>query len=346
MTTGTQTSGLTEVEQSALAELEEQQKSDGDEPLFNADDVHKPGAGEEEDGGEELSPEGQAAADAAAQLALENAGAEDPEAVAAAAAAAAAAKSPTAEEQAALDKAAADELAAAEAEKNKKPAVDHGSPLYIAKAPEGFDDKMKGIGEQKAELAKQFDDGDKTTAEYQAELDSLNRQERELERQMDRHKMSVEMEEQRVNNVRTAEINAFLASVDIPYDPNNLKFRTIDNAVRLVASLPEHENSSPTVIMQASYDLCVKEGVLQPKPKPDDAAKLAADKLAADKKAVTEKKKPLNVPQTLASLPASSVSETEENQFAHLNRMNPDQREAAFSKLTPAQQDAYLAAGT
>lgn len=343
MTTEAQTSGLTEVEQAALAELEEQQKSDGDEPLFNADEVHKPGTAEDESGSEQLSPEDQAAADTAAQLALEQAGTEDPDAVAAAAAAE---KKPTAEEQAALDKAAADELAAAEAEKNKKPVVDQGSPLYIAQAPEGFDDKMKGIGEQKSALAKQFDDGDKTTAEYQEELDKLNRQERELERQMDRHKMSVEMEEQRVTNVRMGEINAFLASVDIPNDQNNLKFRTIDNAVRLVASLPEHENSSPTVIMQASYDLCVKEGVLQPKAKPDDAAKLAADKLEADKKAAADKKKGINVPQTLASLPASSVSETEENQFAHLNRMNPDQREAAFNKLTPAQQEAYLAAGT
>lgn len=330
-TEATMNAGLTEEEQAALIEMNAQiDGASDDDPVFNIDEVHRKGLTAEDAGllEQKVAQEQQAAADAAAA-------AKDPEAEAAAAAALAAAEAAkTAAEQTPEEKAAA-EAAAAAAEQAPEVVADQGQPVLIAQIPEGTNERLAAIADEKKAITAKFDDGDLTASEMNAELDALNSEERKLERVIDRAEIARDLENQRITNDRNKEINTFLAEVKIPNDPKNLRFQTLNQAVIQVASDPANANLGATAIMEKAHKLCVDEGVLPPKtlksepipPKTPVAPKV------------------LNVPPTLASVPASDIAATEENRFAHLNRMNPDAREAAFAKMSPADQDAYLAAG-
>lgn len=309
---------LTEEEQAAMLELEAQMAdTDADDPLFDPSAVVTPQAGEqaeeeqeeeqEEEEQEELTPEQQQAKD----------------------------------DQAAADKLAADEAAAAAAkEEAEKPEPQRAAPILVAEVPEGAEARLTEIATEKGALADKFDDGDMTSKEYQAELEKLNKEERGLERQIDKAQMAQDLENQRITNERMNEINTFLKEVGIPHDPKNLRFNVLNTAVIAVASDDANVNLSAREVMQKAYDLCIEEGALQPKKAADPAAK------PADAKPEPKPKTPIKAPPTLASLPASEITSTEDNRFAFLNRISdPDKREAAFNKLSTADQEAYLATG-
>lgn len=307
---------LTEEEQAAMIELEAQMAdTDADDPLFDPSAVVAPQVGEhveeqqeeqEEEEQEELTPEEQQAKD----------------------------------DQEAADKLKADEDAAAaaklEAEKTEQQ-PQRAAPILVAEVPEGAETRLTEIATEKGALADKFDDGDMTSKEYQAELEKLNKEERGLERQIDKAQMARDLENQRITNERMTEINTFLKEVGIPNDNKNLRFKVLDAAVIEVASDEANVNLSAREVMQKAYDLCIAEGALQAKkvdPAPKDPAPAAKTKT------------PIKAPPTLASLPASEINSTEDNRFAYLNRItDPDKREAAFNKLTPADQEAYLATG-
>lgn len=306
---------LTEEEQAAMIELEAQMKdTDADDPLFDPSAVVAPKVGEqaeeqqeeqeEEEEQEGLTPEEQQ----------------------------------TKDDQAAADKLKTEEEAAAAAKlEAEKPAPQRAAPILVAEAPEGAETRLTEIATEKGALADKFDDGDMTSKEYQAELEKLNKEERGLERQIDKAQMARDLENQRITNERMTEIDTFLNEVGIPNDNKNLRFKVLDAAVIEVASDEANVNLSAREVMQKAYDLCVKEGALQAKkvdPAPKDPAPAAKTKT------------PIKAPPTLASLPASEINNTEDNRFAFLNRItDPDKREAAFNKLTTADQEAYLATG-
>lgn len=303
--------GITDEEQAALAELEQQlnDAADNDEE-FNPENVHKEVEQEEEQEQQaaKTPEEEQAEADAQAQADADKAKTD--------AAAAEAAKQP--EQQPA----------------EQKP---QAAPYLVAEAPADAEAKLADIATKKGELATKFDDGEVTTAEYQAELDKLNREERTIERQIDRAQLAAEMEEQRATNERETAINTFLAGVDIPRDPKNLRFQVLDAAVRNVASDEANAELTAPQIMQKAYDLCVEQGVLQAK---------ASTKQIEAKPQQAPAKKQIEAPPTLARMPAAEATDTGENRFAWLTAIrDPDKHEAAFAKLSAADQEAYLAAG-
>lgn len=310
--------GLTEEEQAAMAELEAQMAdTDADDPLFDPNAVVKDDGTQEDQGKQDqdeqeeeeqeaLTPEQEqekADADAAAQKKIDD-----------------------------------DAAAAAEAAKPQEEAPAR-APILVAEAPEGAEARLAEIATAKAELGDKFDDGDLTSKEYQAELDKLSKEERTLERAIDKAQIAQDLENQRITNERMNEINTFLKEVEIPHDPKNLRFRVLDAAVRDVANDEANVNLSAREVMQKAYDLCIAEGALTPK-------KGATDPAPAAKTDAKTTKKPIQAPPSLANLPASEINSTEDNRFAYLNRItDPDKREAAFAKLSAADQEAYLATG-
>lgn len=213
------------------------------------------------------------------------------------------------------------------------------APLFVAEAPADAEAQLQKISEDKAALVEKFDDGELTAKEYQQQLDALSKQERTIERAVDRAQLAADMENQRQANEREQAINGFLAEVGIPRDQSNLRFLTLDGAVRLVASNEENASLSPREILQKAYDLCIEQGTLQPK-----ATKQGQQ--PEPQKEPRKPKKPIDAPKTLANVPAAEISDTDSARFAHISRIkDPDAREQAFAKLSPAEQDAYLAMG-
>jgi hypothetical protein len=328
-TEATANAGLTEEETAALAEMNEQiNGASDDDPVFNIDEVMRKGHTPEDAGlvADKVAQEADAA----------KAAKEDEDAAALAAAAAKQPVEPTPEEKAAAEAKAVADAAAAAVEEPAPAEVKASQPVLIAQVPEGTVERLTAIEEERKAIAAKYDDGDLTDSERTAALDTLRKEERTLERVIDRAELATDLEDQRITNERTTEINTFLSDVKIPNDPKNLRFQTLNQAVIQVASDPANATLGATAIMQKAHDLCVAEGVLPPKVAKTDPAP-AKDPVKAPK--------PINAPPTLAGVPAADVSTTEENRFAHLNRMNPDQREAAFGKMSEADQNAYLAAG-
>lgn len=311
---------LTEAEQEALLELEAQMAdTDADDPLFDPNAVVKDG-GEQEDQGDQEQEEQEEEQEALTPE-QEQAKAD--------------------EEAATKVKADEDAAAAAEAAKTKEPEPEPArAPILLAEAPEDAETKLADIASKKAALGDKFDDGDLTSKEYQAQLDDLNKEERALERAIDKAQIAQDLENQRITNERMVEINTFLKEVEIPHDPKNLRFRVLDAAVRDVANDEANVNLSAREVMQKAYDMCIEEGALVAKTKAPAATEGKKPDVPVKQKA------PINAPPSLANLPASEINNTDDNRFAYLNRIaDPDKREAAFSKLSPADQEAYLATG-
>lgn len=310
---------LTDVEREAMEELNAQMAdTDADDPLFNPAEVvaGQPGAEEGNGDQEELTPEEQAAKDEAEALAA----------------------------QVARDEAATKEAAEVDGKKPDEPAKTDPvveapaprAPMLVAEAPENADALLAEIATRKAALGEKFDDGDLTSKEFQLQVDALNKEERALERQIDKAQMATDLENQRLTNERMTEIDRFLKEVEIPNDNKNLRFNVLNTAVISVANDEGNINLSPREVMQKAYDLCVSEGALQPK-------KVVDPKLAPTE---AKPKTPIKAPPTLANLPAAEINNTEDNRFAYLNRIaNPDIREREFAKLSAADQEAYLATG-
>lgn len=318
--------GLTDEEQAAMAELEAQMAdTDATDPLFDPNAVVKDDGAKEEQGEQEQDQDKQEKEEEQEALTPE----QEQE------------KADADEAAAAQKKIDDDAAAAAEAAKPQEEAPAR-APILVAEAPEGAEARLAEIATAKAELGDKFDDGDLTSKEYQAELDKLSKEERTLERAIDKAQIAQDLENQRITNERMTEINTFLKEVEIPHDPKNLRFRVLDAAVRDVANDEANVNLSAREVMQKAYDLCIAEGALVAKAK--TPAAVVDDKKTTQQPA--KQKAPINAPPSLANLPASEITNTEDNRFAYLNRItDPDKREAAFAKLSAADQEAYLATG-
>lgn len=225
----------------------------------------------------------------------------------------------------------ADDAAGDESDADQSPAV--SAPIYVAEAPADAEARLAQIAADKGALVEQFDDGELTAKEYQEKLDALGKEERKIERQIDKAEIAAEMEVQRITQERDREINTFLADVGVKRDMEDPAFKAIDQAVRIVASLPDNVDKSVREIMQEAYDLCVFKKQIVPK----EAARPAA------RPAATPTRKPIVAPPNLARVPAAEMTDTTEgNRFAHLDRLDPVAREEALSKMSEADQNAYL----
>ncbi len=313
--------GMTDEEIAALADLEAQMAdTDADDPLFDPSAVVT-GGEEQEEAQDQQERADQQAADEEAAAGAEAEQAADAEA----------AKSQGKPEDQQADQQEDDPFSVANITAPR-------TPMLNATAPDGADERLEAISAEKAALSEKFDDGDLTSKEYQAQLDKLNKEERTIELQLHKATLARELEEQRITQERMADINSFLGKVGIPYDAKNLRFQVLDAAIRVTASDPANASLSVTETLQKAYDTCVAEGVL-PAPKQQESAK-------QEQKQELKQRKPVNAPPTLASMPASEVTSPEDNRFAYLNRItDPDKREAAFAKLSPADQEAYLETG-
>lgn len=127
----------------------------------------------------------------------------------------------------------------------------------------------------------------------------------------------------------------------IPRDPKNLRFATLDVAVRIVANDEANYELSAREILSKAYDLCVEQGTLQPRQAGKQKDQQQQQQAKPPAKPAAAPRKP--APPTLAKVPAAAQTGAEDgSRFAYLDRLDPVAREAAFAKLSPADQDAYL----
>ena len=205
-----------------------------------------------------------------------------------------------------------------------------GAPLLVAEAPEDAAAQLESISSKKEELITQFDDGDITAKEYQQQLDALAKQEREIERALDKAEIAAEMEKQRKYNEWVSTVNGFLDTNKV-YKDNPRLYRALDQEVKDVAATPEAANWDGNQILKKAHENL------------SEAFGLGKAAPAADGK--PGKTKP-NLPPNLAKVPAADTNDMGAGKYAALERLaaeNPIAYEEHLAKMPDAERDAYLA---
>ena len=211
-------------------------------------------------------------------------------------------------------------------------APQQAAPVFVAQAPADADVKLAEISTKKEELITQFDDGDITAKEYQQQLDALGKQERQIERDVDRASLAGDMEQQRQQNDWVTTVNSFL-EVNKDYASNPRLHRALDLEVRDVAMTEEGKAMNGAQILAKSHANLIEAGMIKASGK--EPGKSAAGKPPRP-----------NLPPNLARVPASESNDTSGGRFASLDRLattDPMAYEDKLMSLSDADRRAYLA---
>lgn len=209
------------------------------------------------------------------------------------------------------------------------------APILVVDAPADAAAKLTEIGTKKDELFTKFDDGDITAKEYQAGLDALNKQERDIELDIREAKLAEKMEAQRQANDWKATVDAFIAK-NPRYSPEKSQsmYQLLDLEVRRVAGMDEFKNRSDAA---AGREILAK------------AHENIAKDLGFDAKPAAPKAPPAKKPDAIPSLhgtPAADQSDVSGGKYAVLDRLassDPLAYEEALMKLPDGERNAYLA---
>lgn len=217
-------------------------------------------------------------------------------------------------------------------------------PLLVAEAPADADAKLKEIGDKKAELVEQFDNGDITAKEYQTQLDTLGRQERELERAIDKAKIATEMKQQQEMSAWLGQVNDFTHKDHPEYSKSRVRWTALDTFVKEIAAKPENANLDGREILRQAHEMVVADLGEASAPRADTGGKDGGKKDEKDGKPLKGPK--IEPPPTLAKVPAAENQDVEGGRWAALDRLaqtDPIELEEKLMKMSPADRDAYLA---
>lgn len=208
--------------------------------------------------------------------------------------------------------------------------ADAGSaPILVVDKPADADDQLKAIASQKEDLITKFDDGEITAKEYQQQLDALAKQEREIERTLERAALAAEMEQQRLKNEWTNTVNSFIAANPV-YKDNARLYRALDQEVRDVANSDDGKTLTGAQILAKAHQSLAEAFGLQ-----------------TNRPAAQQQRPPkADAPPSLHGVPAADANDVTGGKYAALDRLantNPIAYEEALMKLPDAERDAYLA---
>lgn len=207
-------------------------------------------------------------------------------------------------------------------------------PILDVQPVEDAPAKLAEITTKKDKLAEQFDDGEVSAKDYQTQLDALNREEREIERAVERVEIANTMRLQQARNLFLADVEDF--TKDTPYKQSAAAWTALDAAVKMIGQQAESATLTGKQILAKAHAEVMKDPVFA-------AAFSKAPAKPAGNKPATD-----NLPPNLGRMPAAELTDTEGNRFAALDRLretNPIEYEKQVGKLNAADLEAFLKQG-
>jgi hypothetical protein len=212
-------------------------------------------------------------------------------------------------------------------------------PLLVAEAPADAEEKLKEISDKKGTLGDQFDNGDITAKEYQTQLDTLNREERAIERQVDKAQTASEMRQQQELNTWLGQVKTFTSHDHPEYSRSRSRWMALDAFVKEIGKDPQNDNLSAEQILELAHQHVV-----------DDLGEAPIAK-AEGKNAKNDEGRPLKgskieAPKTLTKVPASDSQEITDGKFSALDRLaerDPLALEEKLMRMSGADRDEWLA---
>lgn len=225
--------------------------------------------------------------------------------------------------------------AAADADADKKPAVAayENLPLIKADAPAGAEERLAAIAAEKTALIEKFDGGELTTKEYTEALEKLSDERDELRWGLRKNQLSVELTEQQKLDAWFSEVHNF-ATENPVLQSSPIIWNAFDEVVKRVGSDPATANLPDREGLELAFTILKAELGALVGGTPAVITPAAA--------APAERK----VPPTLAHIPAAAIDPVADARFESLDRLSstdPEKYEETFAKMSPAEQQRYLA---
>ncbi|MBB76622.1 MAG: hypothetical protein CMJ75_19115 [Planctomycetaceae bacterium] len=215
-----------------------------------------------------------------------------------------------------------------------------GEPLPQAPVIEGVEEKLAGFETTRTELERQYDEGELTTTEYMKQLRAVDKEEDALNWQV----REAELESRRLNDVVNTKwytnVETFLGE-HTEIQRSKLTMNAFDQIVREETAKTIEKGYQPGERdLQRAYtrwreELGYEQAPAPPKPKKDDPA--------PKRDAAKPQRRPL--PPSLAKVPAADMNDTDDGEFAHLDRLadtDPLGFEAELAKMHDAVRDRYM----
>lgn len=212
------------------------------------------------------------------------------------------------------------------------PPQEQRAPLFVAEAPEGAQERLEAIAQERADARRKYDNGEIDDTEYDNLKDKLADERTEILLSLKEAEIAQKMAQQQEVAEREREITTFLKDAGIKKDDADPQYQALNRAVVVVMKDPDMQGKSVTEILEEAHRYGVFKGTLQAK--------------QGQKEQQTPPRRQIKAPKTLANLPASEITGTESEHFARLDRIkDPDSLEREFQKMSQAQQEAYLMRG-
>ncbi|WWT39852.1 hypothetical protein [Microcystis phage Mwe-JY25] len=204
----------------------------------------------------------------------------------------------------------------------RQPEAQQPSAFPRFDAPADAEAKLAEIDTRLQALATRFDEGEITAAELIREQRAIQGEERQIRDAL----LMAQMSQRAEAALFEQSVDAFLAANPV-YKPGSAAFVALDAEVRRLQT-ESGRTFDPAHLAAAHGNLTAAFGV--------------APKAQAPQPQRQTTPRP-ELPPTLGGVPASDMTAAGEGEFAHLDRLNGPDYEAALARLTPEQQSRYLA---
>ena len=231
-------------------------------------------------------------------------------------------------------------------------------PTYSFKLPDDFDARVTALEGKFDALETEYSDGEMSPETYRKELRALTREQSELDGMKQRAEIAEDMNRQTAEHQAKIEQASWEAAVlelcafalkpengGLDYEKDeNLAKQLIAQTKALQESPGKADKSKQWLLQEAHRVVMFLNGKAAPGAAPAPAPAAPAKEAKAKKAEVAAARKPdlAKAAKSLGDVAGTThPGDVSGNEFAHLDGLEGDAFASAYSKLTPAQRDAY-----
>lgn len=229
-----------------------------------------------------------------------------------------------------------------EQQKAQQPEAPVPQPVFKPVATEELKAKYDDIDKREEELIEKFEEGELTTREYNAQLRELNKERGDLDWQQRKDELNRESVEQQIERQWQADVKAFAERHPEIYASEE-DFKALDILVQSITKAKAEQGLRyGEADLERAYRIWADErGIAPPKPANEDPKQ---EQAAQQQQQPKQQQKALDIPPTLAKVPAAAPEDTDDGKFAALDRMadsDPQKYQETIARMSAEEYDAY-----
>lgn len=227
-----------------------------------------------------------------------------------------------------------------EQQKAQQPEAPVPQPVFKPVATEELKAKYDDIQNRVKALADKFEEGELTTNEYNTQLQALFDERGELKWLERKDELNRESVEQQIERQWQADVKAFAERHPEIYASEE-DFKALDILVQSITKAKAEQGLRyGEADLERAYRIWADErGIAPPKP----ASENPKQEQAAQQQP-KQQQKALDIPPTLAKVPAAAPEDTDDGKFAALDRLadsDPQKYQETIARMSAEEYDAY-----